>query len=298
MKKYSVLINPRSGKNRIEAMIEKLKEMLLDAELKFYNILEVEDYPSFLAGLAENEHIILAGGDGTINHFINDTDGLVIDKDIYYYAMGSGNDFFHDIGKKMGDAPVKINEYLHHLPRVTINDKEMLFFNGVGFGVDGFVCEEGSRLRELTKKPINYTTVALKALFFQFKPRAAKVTVDGVSKTYQKVWLLPVMQGRYCGGGMMFTPDQDRLNPNHTVSVMVVHTVGKLRLLTIFPQVFKGTHMKYRQYIDLFEGHEVEIEFFEPTSLQIDGEPFGRLTKHRVKAVLPVKTEEKDAVTA
>lgn len=293
MGKYSVLINPRSGKRRSEVMIEQLKELLQGSELKFYNILEMTDYPAFFAGLEEDEEIILAGGDGTMNHFVNDVGDVLPDRKIYFYAMGSGNDFYNDIGKKLGDPPVLVNDYLKNLPQIELNGKWMRFCNGVGFGVDGFVCEEGSRLREKTQKPINYTAVAVKALFFQFKPRAAKVTVDGVTKTYKKVWLLPVMKGRYCGGGMMFTPDQDRLHPNNTISVMVVHSLGKLRLLTIFPQVFKGTHMKYTQYIDLFEGHDVEIEFEEPTSLQVDGEPFGKIKKHRVKAMV----SEKEKVT-
>ena len=296
--KCTVLINPRSGKNRCETMIAKLKELMKDAELKFYNILEVEDYAALFAGLAEDEHIILAGGDGTINNFINNTEGLALDQEIYYYAMGSGNDFFNDIGKKMGDAPVLLNPYLKNLPQVCIEGKKKYFINGVGFGVDGFVCEEGSRLREKTQKAINYTAVAIKALFCQYKPRAARVTVDGVTKTYKKVWMIPVMKGRYSGGGMMFTPNQDRNNPKNTVSVMVVHSLGKLRLLTIFPQVFKGTHIKYTQYVDLFEGYDVEVEYMEPTSLQLDGEPCGRLKKYSVKIEETTKQEEKETVIA
>ncbi len=295
MKKYSVLLNPRSGSNLGSNMIEKLKEIMQDAKLRFYNILEVHDYEKFMAELEEDEHIILAGGDGTVNHFVNDIQGIEIKKDIYYYAMGSGNDFFHDIGKKMGDAPVKINRYLKNLPQVfltDLSDRGHRFFNGVGFGLDGFVCEVGDRLRSIKNKPINYTNIALKALFFQFKPLALKVKVDGKVHTYQKAWMAAVMQGRYFGGGMKATPDQDRLNEKHTVSTLVIHDIGKLRLLTIFPTVFKGTHVKYTKYVDIFEGHDIELEYEKPTSLQIDGEPIGHFTKHRVLAKLPELIKE------
>lgn len=296
MKKFSVLVNPRSGKNQSTVMIEKLKGLMQDASLKFYNILEVTDYNAFLEGLEEDEHIILAGGDGTVNHFVNDTDGISIDKDIYYYAMGSGNDFFNDIGRKMGDAPVKINRYLKDLPQVFVGEKVQRFFNGVGFGVDGFVCEEGARLREKNDKPINYTEVALKALFLQFKPRALKVTVDGEVHSYKKAWMAAVMQGRYFGGGMKATPDQDRLNEQHSVSVLVIHSVNKFRLLTIFPTVFKGTHIKYKKYVEIFEGHDIEVEYEQPTSLQIDGESLGRVLKHRVLTKLSEIMKNKETV--
>ncbi len=300
MRKFSVLLNPRSGRNLRTDMIDKLKELMADAKLRFYNIMEVTDYKTFFAGLEEDEHIIIAGGDGTINHFVNDTEGLDIQRDIYYYAMGSGNDFFHDIGKKMGEAPVKINQYLKHLPKVYLTDlsseRGHRFINGVGFGVDGFVCEEGDRLRDINDKPINYTTIAVKALFLQFKPRALKVTVDGKVHNYEKGWMAAVMQGRYFGGGMEATPGQNRLNEDHSVSVLVIHDVGKLRLLTIFPTVFKGTHIKYSKYVDVFEGHDIEVEYEQPTSLQIDGEPIGRVLKHRVLSKLPEILKEKVTV--
>ncbi len=295
MRKFSVLVNPRSGKKQGTAMIDKLKEMMEDAKFRFYNILEVHDYKAFLENLEEDEHIIVAGGDGTLNHFVNDTNGLEIDRDVYYYAMGSGNDFFHDIGKKMGEAPVKVNQYLKNLPKVfltDLSDRGHYFVNGVGFGVDGFVCEEGNRLRDINDKPIDYTAIAVKALFFQFKPKALKVTVDGKVHTYQKGWMAAVMQGRYFGGGMKATPDQDRTNKDNAVSVLVIHDIGKLRLLTIFPTVFKGTHVKYTKYVDIFEGHDIEVEYETPTSMQIDGEPIGHFIKHRVLAKLPEVIKE------
>ena len=52
---------------------------------------------------------MIAGGDGTLNCFINDTASLMIDRNIYYFATGSGNDFLTDIGGKAGEAPRPIN---------------------------------------------------------------------------------------------------------------------------------------------------------------------------------------------
>lgn len=58
---------------------------------------------------------------------------------------------------------------------------------------------------------------------------------------YKNAWLVPTMNGRYYGGGMMATPGQDRLNPEHTVSVMVFHGKGKLGTLMIFLLYSRGS---------------------------------------------------------
>jgi len=41
---------------------------------------------------------VIAGGDGTLNRFINDTAPLQIGCHIYYFATGSGNDFLAYLG--------------------------------------------------------------------------------------------------------------------------------------------------------------------------------------------------------
>ena len=70
------------------------------------------------------------------------------------------------------------------------------------------------------KTDINYAGIAIKGLLFKYKPRNAVVTVDGVTKTYKKVWLSPTMQGRYYGGGMIPTPNQGRLSDRDRKSVV------------------------------------------------------------------------------
>ncbi len=47
------------------------------------------------------------------------------------------------------------------------------------------------------------TAIAIKGLLFHYRPTNAVITVDGVTHTYKKVWLVPTMNGRYYGGGMM-----------------------------------------------------------------------------------------------
>ena len=94
------------------------------------------------------------------------------------------------------------------------------------------------------KKAINYTAIALRGLLREFSPRRATVTVDGVTKEYERVWLAPTTNGRYFGGGMKIAPNQDRLDPDGKITFIIVHDLSRPRILPIFPEIFKGTSFK------------------------------------------------------
>ena len=279
MEKYRVIYNPfaNNGRGKDEAMT--LRDILTDADLHFYDITEIASYSDFFSKTDVNDKILVAGGDGTLNRFINDTLDLSIPNDIYYYAVGSGNDFWRDLGYEKGDPPVCINEYIKDLPEVIVNGKSIKVLNGVGYGIDGYCCEVGDKMRAESDKKINYTAIAVKGLLFHYHPTNAVVTVDGVKHKYKKVWLAPTMNGRYYGGGMMPVPDQNRLNNEGNISSMVMHGTGKLRTLMIFPSIFTGKHVEHKKAVDVLSGREITVEFERPTAMQIDGETILDVTK-------------------
>lgn len=280
MKRY-VLYNPLSNNKSGSVAAEKLKELLSDSELVFQDITKVESYPDLFAQLDADDEIVICGGDGTLNHFTNDTKDIDYSHTILYYAAGTGNDFLHDLDKKDGAEPFPINQYLKHLPTVIIGERRQLFLNGIGYGLDGYCCEVADKIKEKSDKPINYPGIAIKGLLFAYKPTSAKVTIDGVERCFKRAWLVPTMNGRFFGGGIMITPQQNRIN-NDMVSVGIVHDSTRLRILTIFPKLFTGKHVKYTKVIEIHTGKNITVEFDRPTALQIDGETVLNVTKYQV----------------
>lgn len=265
-----VLYNTMAGNNSADD-IKKLNGFF-EEELKFINILQVKDFNVFLTGLEKDDFIVIAGGDGTLNRFVNDTADINFDNEILYFPNGTGNDFAHDLGYTKEAKPFKVTEYLKNLPTVTVNQKKYRFVNGIGYGIDGYCCEVGDQLKNQGKKSVNYTLIAIKGLLFHYKPTNATVTVDGQKQTFKKVWLAPTMNGRYYGGGMMPTPNQTRNNQDGILSTLVFGNSGKLRTLMVFPTIFKGEHIKHTKMAHVLTGHEITVEFDRPTALQIDGE--------------------------
>lgn len=269
MKKY-VLYNLSAGQNKGEDKIKTLNSLYAVHELVHIDITSISDYRELFSSFESDADVIICGGDGTLNRFVNNIAGIEINNNIYYYATGSGNDFIHDLDKPNGSEPFLINEYLPEFPIVYIDGVKQRFINGTGYGLDGFVCDMGNKKRQKTKKKINYTWFALKALIYAYKPRNATVIIDGAEKHFEKVWLTPTMKGRFFGGGMMIAPTQCRNDGKLTV--LIVHSCPRLRLLTIFPTIFKGTHIRYRKYVEWYTADEVTITYDEPCAMQIDGE--------------------------
>ena len=287
MSKYIVLYNPMACSNHGKEKAEELNALLKGDELVFQSITRIEDYSAWLHEIGPDVPVILVGGDGTINHFANHLSGHDVPNDILLYAAGTGNDFLADVGKK--ESPVgplfPLKKYLCDLPTVTINGQSRLFVNGVGYGIDGYCCEVGDELRKQSDKPVNYAGIAIKGLLFHYKPTNAVVTVDGKKHEFKKVWLAPVMHGKCYGGGMIPTPDQDRLNPEHTLSVLIWHGSGKIATLAAFPGIFKGEHIKHKKNITILTGHEITVKFDRPVAAQIDGETVLNVSEVSAKSV-------------
>jgi diacylglycerol kinase family enzyme len=269
MAKAYILYNSLAGNGKGAEAISHL-DTHIDDEKVLCDM--TKGYRHIFDGLSDGDYIVLCGGDGTLNRFINETADIEFDNDVLYFACGSGNDFARDLGHDSLDKPYSIKKYLCDLPTVEVNGKNYRFLNGVGYGIDGYCCEVGDKLRAIPGKKVDYTAIAIKGLLFHYKPTNARITVDGVEHTYKKVWLAPTMHGGRYGGGMMPTPMQSRENGFGKLSTLVFHGSGKIRTLIMFPLIFKGEHIKYTKNVEVLEGHEIKVEFDRPTALQIDGE--------------------------
>lgn len=279
--KYYVLYNPLADNQHGEEEAKKLEEVLSGNELVYQNVTEIDDYKAFFAGMDEGAEVILCGGDGTLNRFANHIEGIENLPSISFFGCGSGNDFLRDVGDN-GGKPVPMSEYLKNLPTVTVKGNTYRFINGVGYGIDGYCCEVGDKLREERPgKKINYTGIAIKGLLFHYKPTGATITIDGKEYRFEKVWLAPAMFGRCYGGGMYPTPGQTREDDH--LSVLVFHGSGKLKTLMIFPSIFKGEHVKKEKYVTVLSGKEITVKFDEPRPVQVDGETILEVSEYTAK---------------
>ena len=266
-----LIYNPLSKSNHGEEVKEKA---LKDLESDFDSLLVLDgtqiNLDEFHTKLDPADKLIIIGGDGTLNVFANVIKKYNVKNDLYLYEGGSGNDFLNDIGRQ--GKLTKLNKYFDSLPIVEVNGDKRYFVNNVSFGIDGEVCVEADRLRQLHKKNISYTKIAVGLLLGKYKKPKARVIVDGVERKYNDVWLASALNGQFIGGGMMAAPGQDRLSGY--LSNVVFHYKSRLLSAINFPAIFKGTHIKKKRMCEMIKGKRIEVFFDRPTGLQVDGEVY------------------------
>ena len=275
--------NPSARNGKAAEDLQLIKKTLDGQDVEIYAVTDIDDYVSVIDKIQPEDIVYIVGGDGTLNRFINDSTNLRILGDIFFYSAGTGNDFKHDVDPDNSLYRNRLNDYIRNLPTVTVGGVTYKFVNGIGFGIDGYCCEEGDRQRAAGRQDINYSAIAVKGCLFRFKPYGADITVDGETIHYDKVWLAPTMFGKYYGGGMKVAPEQDRNNPQHTVTNVVIHGTGRLKTLIRFTKIFSGEHTKYTDMVDTRTGHEVRVVFDRPCALQIDGETVKNVTEYTVR---------------
>ena len=273
MSTYHILYNRLSRSNTGELEAHMLDEIMSGETLMYHNVADIEDYHKFFADIPADDKIIVAGGDGTMNRFINDTDYCHVPQEIYFFPAGSGNDFARDIGKSKHCEPFEIRRFISNLPAIFTGGKEQRFFNSASMGVDAQVCLEAYRLKGLGKKSVNYSVLAVKCILTKYKFCDAVVTDEnGVEHKFKDVLLAITTKGRYFGGGVKISPNQDRNDPDEMLTFIIAHNLPAWKALIVFASIPMGKHFNFKNNITVMKGKEFKVKFSRPTPIQIDGE--------------------------
>lgn len=269
-----LLYNPLSKNNKSNITTHKLityyKKHNLPFRLK--SIVKINDTVKFLKEKDIYENIILLGGDGTINRFVNDIKDYTLTTPIYLKPNGSGNDFLRSLKHQ--------KENTQEIMQATYNDqKTQLFMNGAGIGIDGLVLEYIDKAKN--KGKFRYFSNTFKALI-NYKPTDSIVWIDGEKKTFHNTYLINANNGKYVGGGMKITPKAD-LSTN-TLEVIIVHTIPKWLIFFIFITIYLGIHTIFTSYVYTAKASTLKVEMPHPSIAQVDGEITNQVTTLEIRS--------------
>ena len=120
--KYYILYNPHAGNGMSEATATGLKNSGKYEPSTVVSMTDIKSYADFFAG-KDDVSVILCGGDGTLNRFLNEIGDIKLGS-VYYMASGSGNDFLRDLDISTQTEPVCIDKYIENIPVCEVNGKE------------------------------------------------------------------------------------------------------------------------------------------------------------------------------
>ncbi len=245
MRQYHVLYHPLACDRAGKEVAMRLSEILPDSELRFFDMTEIGSIPRFLSTTDLNIAILIVGGDGTLSHFANAVASVKIRHHIFYYAEGRHTDFWQDLGRQVGDPPVRINRYLSGLPSVSVGNISHRLLCGLAIG------------ELLSEKPAKRKTADL------------TLTVDGTSYEYKKVRFVTVTKGKYCCG-VLPSPDQDRFGADGTLTVTLIHGVRPFGLHKLLRFLRHGKKTE-NPHLSAFCGRQISLDFDTPTPFILDG---------------------------
>ena len=63
---------------------------------------------------------------------------------------------------------------------------------------------------------------------------------------------------------------------------MVVHKVCVPLLICILPTIYSGKHVKFKKYVKVFKGKEIEIKASRPQWVEFDGDITPNITELKI----------------
>ncbi len=293
-KTYDIIINPASHSGQTRRIWATLKDALQKRGLSYRAYLSAgpgdvtnltqKIISRFAKSADEPAHIILLGGDGTLNELINgisDFSKVILS----YIPTGSGNDFAR--ARKFSHDPVKeLDRILTSQPvaldvgETTFTDtdgnthsRRFLISSGIGF--DAMVCDHvnHSRIKTYLNKiglgQAVYLIIALKCLFFGKYPDCTLTCADGETLFLKKMMFSAAMLEPYEGGGFKFAP---KASPDDgLLDVCTVNGLPRLFVLCALPTALFGRHLIFPG-IHLHRTEAVRIETAVPQYIHTDGE--------------------------
>lgn len=120
-----VIYNPLAGKGTAQEDA-KLLQVILDEDMEYYDITRITNYAAFIGGMEKDDFLVIVGGDGTLNRFINGV-GFGIDG----YCCQVGDALKKIPGKKVNYTGIAIKGLLFRFKsrnaRVTVDGKEYAY---------------------------------------------------------------------------------------------------------------------------------------------------------------------------
>ena len=144
------------------------------------------------------------------------------------------------------------------------------FANIASAGMSGAIAKRVNEGDSAFGGKISYAWSTI-AVFARWRNAHVQVTVDGEERGGTMHDVI-VANGRYLAGGMKITPDAEP--DDGLFDVLLIGDVSKRDLVTVFPKLYRGTHLPHPK-AELLRGRVVEIDSPEQLPVELDGEQPG-----------------------
>jgi YegS/Rv2252/BmrU family lipid kinase len=301
---WQVILNPHAGGGK-GAHDQKLMEQFLKQSGILYQI-TISRFPGHAVEIARDlvengaTHIIVAGGDGTLNEVVNGIfqSGGEAGSEITLgmLPVGTGNDWIKTFGipdhyQKAIDIIKSNKTVLQDVGEITClmdgQTSKRYFVNIAGFGFDALVAKNANNLKFKGITGIRVYIQSLLSGYLNYNSRNTQIHIDGTSLEVN-LFSASIGIGKFNGGGMMQVPEANPLKG--LFHITVIRKIGIWGILTNFKGLYSGEFIHDRR-VSTHSGKEIRIFSDVPLPCETDGETVGTgsftigIIAHRLRVI-------------
>jgi len=238
---------------------------------------------SFQLGLPANadglDAILIFGGDGTIHRHLGDLVSLRLP--VLVVPRGSGNDFARSLDiANLTQAAVAWKQFVTSRNNVRTVDLGVITPSGPDTEQKRyFSCVAGVGLGTATARIANQLprwlrgnggyALSLPVALARFTAPQVDLRVNGQSHSSVPRVLAAFANTPWYGGGMHIAPRANMADG--LLDACVVGAMSKLKLLRLFPSVYSGNHLKFKE-VEYFQAARFELAAQPRVDVYADGE--------------------------
>lgn len=271
MKKVKFIYNPYSGN---KAILDKIDTIIDIYQIKGYTIIpyRIEKQKDVIFAFEDDDfseysHILIAGGDGTVDSVVNAMYKKNVNLPIGILPVGTANDFakFLKIPSSIeGACQLILNTAPKDIDLAKINDK---YF--VNVASTGLFADVSQKTDINLKNTIGKLAYCIKGLEELPNFRKIKMSLKSNEATFEgDVYLLLIFNGKTAGN---FTLAVDSDAQDGLLDVVVFKAIPVREMIPLFISVLKGEHLESDKVL-YFKTNKIHIECDENIETDIDGE--------------------------
>lgn len=271
MEELLFIINPIAGGGKTEEFKERIEAKMRKQSRSFKILLTTKPKDAIkMAFESDIKTIVAVGGDGTVSEV---AEGII--KRGYgilgIVPGGTGNDLIKSIGMEEGISQSIETILKGKTSKIDVGTANgRIFLNIGGIGLDVEVLRRTEIIRKYIKGKASYILSVLITLI-KFKKMNVEIKID--KKTYKRnLVLFAAGNGRFYGGGLQMVPHA-KIDDGY-LHITIVKDISNFRILTIFPEIFKGTHIRHKKYVETLKSKNIKIFSKKDLYMNLDGEVF------------------------